>query len=67
VLRSEGQAYAVRLRDAGVPVTASNYETSVHAFFSAGKLSDHTQAAREEAAAALRSAFAGREAAKPIS
>ena len=66
VLRDEGQAYAARLHDAGVPVTASNYETSLHGFFGMGKFSDHTTRAREEAASALRSAFAAREAAQPI-
>jgi acetyl esterase len=66
VLRDEGQAYAARLHDAGVLVTLSNYETSRHGFFSMGTLSDHTQAAREEVATALRSAFATREAAQPV-
>jgi acetyl esterase len=66
VLRDEGQAYAARLHEAGVPVTLSNYESSLHAFFSCGKLSDHTHQAREEAATALRSAFAVRGAAQPV-
>jgi acetyl esterase/lipase len=58
VLRDEGQAYAERLRDAGVPVQVSHYESMLHAFFSMGGVLDHTKAVREEAAEALRSAFA---------
>jgi len=49
-LRSEGQAYAARLQDAGVPATLSNYETSLHGFLSMGKLSDHTQGRRRHLA-----------------
>jgi acetyl esterase len=33
-LRDEGLAYAARLREAGVPVTAHHYEDMPHAFFS---------------------------------
>ena len=43
-----------------------NIMNSLHGFFSLSTLSDHTQAAREEAAAARRSVFAAREAAQPV-
>jgi acetyl esterase/lipase len=66
VLRDEGQAYAARLQEAGVPTTVSNYDGMLHAFFSMGNVLDQTRPVRDEAAAALRSAFAGQGAGQPV-
>ena len=45
VLRDEGEAYAARLRAAGVPVTAVRYEGTIHDFVMLDALRD-TLAAR---------------------
>jgi acetyl esterase/lipase len=57
VLRGEGEEYANRLREAGVPVRYSCYKGMIHAFFSMTGIVDRTMDAVDEAAAALRSAF----------
>jgi acetyl esterase len=57
-LRDEGEAYALRLRDAGVAVRISRYETTIQAFFVMGAITRRAHEARAEAAAALRNAFA---------
>lgn len=60
VLRDEGEAYAAKLRAAGVPVTAVRYLGIVHDFVMVNSLHD-THAARgaiAQAVAALTSAFA---------
>lgn len=60
VLRDEGEAYAAKLRQAGVPVTAVRYQGIVHDFVMVNALHD-THAARgaiSQAVAALREAFA---------
>jgi acetyl esterase/lipase len=59
-LRDEGEAYAARLRDAGVPTTISRYEGVIHGFFSLRGLVGRSDAAQEEASAWLRGVFAGR-------
>jgi acetyl esterase len=57
-LRDEGEAYAVRLREAGVPVTLKRYTGMIHGFFSLGAVLDQGKQAVADAAAALRTAFA---------
>jgi acetyl esterase/lipase len=59
VLRDEGEAYAGKLREAGVPVTAVRYQGIIHDFVMLNALAD-THAARaaiSQAVATLRTAF----------
>ena len=56
-LRDEGEAYAARLREAGVPVTATRYSGVTHEFFSMGAIVDKAKQAVAEAAAGLKGAF----------
>lgn len=56
-LRDEGEAYAARLRAAGVPVTASRYDGQVHGFFAMTSFLDAARRAVDEAGAALRAAL----------
>ena len=58
ILRDEGEAYAARLREAGVAATASRYAGVVHGFFRWRAVTGAADAALQEAAAALRSALA---------
>jgi len=55
-LRDEGEAYAARLHDAKVPVTAVRYDGMIHGFFG-NPLFDDARRALEDAAAALKAAF----------
>lgn len=57
-LRDEGEAYAARLRDAGVPVTVTRYAGMFHGFFRMTRLLDKAAAALDEVAGSLRKAFA---------
>jgi acetyl esterase len=59
VLRDEGEAYAARLRDAGVAVTTARYDGVTHDFMMLNPLT-HTRAARAavaQAVSALRGAL----------
>ncbi len=57
-LRDEGEAYAARLRDAGVPVTLTRYEGIFHGFIRMTRLHDKAKAALDEIAGSLRKVFA---------
>src|SRR6185437_10676355 len=59
VLRDEGEAYAAKLRLAGVPVTTVRYDGTCHDFLLLNSLSQTraTRAAIAQASAFLRSAF----------
>jgi acetyl esterase len=59
-LRDEGQAYAQRLRDAGVPALVHNYDGLIHGFWSMGSFLEQTQSIRQEVSQVLRSAFVER-------
>jgi acetyl esterase len=57
-LRDEGEEYAKRLAEAGVPVTVSRYPGLVHGFIRMINILDPAKRAVDEVAAALRKAFA---------
>jgi acetyl esterase len=57
-LRDEGEAYAARLKEAGVSVTQSRYDGAFHGFFSLHAFVDLAKRAHEEAGTALRAALA---------
>jgi acetyl esterase len=57
-LRDEGEAYAERMRAAGVPVETSRYDGVIHGFFSMGDAIPEGKAAMDEAGEALRRALA---------
>ena len=55
VLRDEGEAYAERLRSAGVPVTCTRYAGMIHPFFSmSGAIGDGRRAIQQVAEAIRR-------------
>ncbi len=56
-LRDEGEAYAQRLRDAGVPVKAMRYTNVMHEFFSMPSVIAKARQAQAMAGADLRAAF----------
>jgi acetyl esterase/lipase len=56
-LRDEGEAYAGRLVDAGVPVTKHRYDGQIHLFFSLPGLLDDSRDAIERVGTALQRAF----------
>ena len=60
VLRDEGEAYAGKLREAGVDVTATRYEGIIHDFVMLNALRDThaAQAAIAQATSYLRDALA---------
>jgi acetyl esterase/lipase len=56
-LRDEGEAYARRLAEAGIPVTQSRYPGMIHAFFRFTNSIDAARAAVAEVVAALQKAW----------
>jgi acetyl esterase/lipase len=56
-LRSEGEAYAAKLKDAGVTVDAKTYPAVTHEFFGMGKIVPQAKEAMDMAIADLKSAF----------
>ena len=59
-LRDQGEAYARKLEQAGVPVTLKRYEGMFHPFFSLAGIIDGGRLAIADAAAALKEAAAAR-------
>ena len=59
-LRDQGEAYARKLQQAGVPVTSKRYEGMIHPFYSLAGIIDGGRDAIADAAAALRQASAAR-------
>ncbi len=56
-LRDQGEAYARRLEQAGVPVTLRRYEGAIHVFFHMSAVCDSGRQALAEAGSALRAAL----------
>jgi acetyl esterase len=58
VLRDEGEAYARRLLDAGVPVTLTRYDGQIHGFLRMPAVIDRAHEAIDEVAQSIRVALA---------
>ena len=56
-MRDEGEMYAARLREAGVPVSHTRYPGMIHGFVSMAGVVDQAKRALADASAGLRSAF----------
>jgi acetyl esterase/lipase len=56
-LRDEGEAYAERLRTAGVPVTTSGYDGMIHGFYGLDSIFDAAKKATAETVVELRDAL----------
>jgi len=57
IVRDDGEAYAARLKDSGVPTHVSRYDGMIHGFFSMTGVLSRARVAQADAAAALRAAF----------
>lgn len=57
-LRDEGEAYADRLRDAGVDVEVRRFDGQIHSFFALGSITPDATAAVDLAASRLQAALA---------
>ncbi len=60
-LRDEGEAYAARLREAGVKATLRRYDGAIHGFMLLDGIFDAARAAQDETVAALRRALSSDE------
>jgi len=58
-LRDEGEAYAKRLQEAGIPTVCTRYDGMIHGFFGMVAAVDKSREAVNQAASCLREAFAG--------
>ena len=56
-LRDEGEAYARKLQEAGVPTTCSRYDGMIHGFFGMPAVFDKGEQAVAEASMALKRVF----------
>jgi acetyl esterase len=59
-LRSEGEAYAEKLKSAGVPVQLKNFDGVTHEFFGMGAVVDQAKEAMQYGTQALQGGWAGR-------
>jgi acetyl esterase len=64
-LRDEGESYAARLRDAGVPTILTRYDGVIHGFFGMIGTIDESRRAIDQVAHALRTRFAALVPASP--
>ncbi len=56
-LRDEGESYAVRLRQAGVPVACTRYDGAIHGFLAMSNVAEIAKRGVEQVCAGLRAAF----------
>lgn len=56
-IRDQGEAYAERLREAGIPVSVKRYEGAIHVFFNLAGVIDSGKQAIADAGDALRTAL----------